>query len=58
MASECGICWTLIGQAAEGIRDRELDETADACAPQTHVQVKWLTTCMKQAAPQALIASA
>ncbi len=55
MANACDISWTMIGQAAQGARDRELLETANACENQTATQIKWLKTRMKQAAPQALL---
>jgi hypothetical protein len=55
MAQEIQISQTMIGQAAEGLRDRELDETVDACVEQTTTQIKWLRTRMKQAAPQTLL---
>ena len=55
MANACDISWTMIGQAAQGARDRELLETVNACENQTATQIKWLKTHMKQAAPQALL---
>lgn len=55
MAHECDIAWTIVGQAAEGLRDAELNDTVDGCEPETEIQIKWLKTRMKQAAPQALI---
>jgi hypothetical protein len=55
MAHACDISWTMIGQAAQGARDRELLETVNACEGQTATQIKWLKTRMKQAAPQALL---
>ncbi len=55
MANACAISWTVIGQAAQGARDRELLETVNACEGQTATQIKWLRTRMKQAAPQALL---
>jgi hypothetical protein len=55
MACECDISWTLIGQAAQGARDRELLDVVEACEDETAVQIKWLKTRMKQAAPQALV---
>ncbi len=55
MASACDMAWTMIGQAAQGVRDRELLETVNACEGETAVQLKWLRTRMKQAAPQALL---
>lgn len=55
MASTCDISGTMIGQAAQGARDRELLEIVNACDGQTATQIKWLRTRMKQAAPQALL---
>jgi hypothetical protein len=55
MAHACDISWTMIGQAAQGARDRALLETVNACEEQTATQIKWLKTRMKQAAPQALL---
>lgn len=55
MATECDMAWTLVGQAAQGARDRELLEVVEACEGETAVQLKWLKTRMKQAAPQALV---
>ena len=55
MAHFCDITWTMIGQAAQGARDRELLEAVDACEGQTATQIKWLETRMKQAAPQVLL---
>ena len=55
MANACDISWTMIGQAAQGARDRELLETVNTYVGQTATQIKWLKTRMKQAAPQALL---
>ena len=55
MANACDISWTMIGQAAQGVRDRDLLKTVNACEKQTATQRKWLKTRMKQAAPQALL---
>lgn len=55
MAAECDICWTVVGQAAQGARDRELLQAVQECERETAVQLKWLRTRMKQAAPQALV---
>jgi hypothetical protein len=55
MATECDVCWTMIGQAAQGARDEELLDVVHACERETSIQVKWLKTRMKQAAPQALV---
>jgi hypothetical protein len=55
MATECDIAWTLVGQAAQGVRDRDLLEVVEGCEGETAIQLKWLQTRMKQAAPQALV---
>jgi hypothetical protein len=55
MAAECDITWTLVGQAAKGTRDDELDDVVGRCEIETATQMKWLRTRMKQAAPQALV---
>jgi hypothetical protein len=43
MAIECDIAWTLVGQATQGARD------------ETAIELKWLRTRLKEAAPQALV---
>ena len=55
MASECDIAWTLVGQAAQGVRDRELLAVVRACEGETATQIKWARSRMKEAAPQALV---
>lgn len=55
MAAECDICWTVVGQAARGARDSELQQVVRRCEGETAIQLKWLRTRMKQAAPQALV---
>jgi hypothetical protein len=55
MATECDMAWTLVGQAAQGARDRELLAVVTRCEGETATQLKWLRTRMKEAAPQALV---
>jgi hypothetical protein len=55
MGAECDIAWTLLGQAAQGLRDGELLAVVRSCEGETAMQLKWLKTRMKQAAPQALV---
>jgi hypothetical protein len=55
MASTCDISWAMIGQAAQGVRDRELLEVVNSCENETYNQMKWIRTRMKVAAPQTLI---
>jgi hypothetical protein len=49
------MAWTLAGQAAQGARDRELLEVVQDSEGETEIQLKWLRTRLKQAAPQALV---
>lgn len=55
MAAECDVAWTVIGQAAQGLRDRDLLGVVEDCEERTATQLQWLRTRMKQAAPQALV---
>lgn len=55
MAAECDVAWTLIGQAAQGARDRDLLAVVQSCESETATQLSWLRSRMKQAAPQALV---
>jgi ferredoxin-nitrate reductase len=55
MVCHCDMAWTLVGQAAQGARDRELLAVVQECEGETEIQLKWLRTRMKQAAPQALV---
>ena len=55
MATECDISWTLVGQGAQGARDTELLAVVQRCEGETAIQLKWLKTRMKEAAPQALV---
>ena len=55
MAAEVDIVWTLVGQAAQGARDSELLAVVTGCEEETAIQLKWLRTRLKQAAPQALV---
>jgi hypothetical protein len=57
MATEADISWTLIGQAAQGVRDSDLLDVVLRCEDDTSVLLRWLKTRMKQAAPQALVVS-
>jgi hypothetical protein len=55
MASEADITWTLVGQAAQGAREEGLLSVVNGCESETAIQLKWLRSRMKQAAPQALV---
>lgn len=47
--------WTVVAQAAQGVRHRELLDVATSSNAETSRQLTWLNTRMKAAAPQALI---
>lgn len=57
LSSLVEMTWTVIGQAAQGLRDRELLHIVQSCEEDTSRQLQWLRTRIKQAAPQALIAA-
>jgi hypothetical protein len=49
------MAWTLVGQAAQALRDEELFELVQGCEGETAAQLLWLRSRMKEAAPQALV---
>jgi hypothetical protein len=55
MACDCDISWTMVGQGAQAARDSELLQVVRTSQPDTAMQVAWLRSRMKQAAPQALV---
>jgi hypothetical protein len=55
MASESAICWTIIRQASQGARDHELLQLAQDGETVAAGHIAWITTRMKEAAPQALV---
>jgi hypothetical protein len=57
LASFVDITWTAVKQAGMGVRDEELVSIVDDCEGETKTQLAWLSTRLKQAAPQALIAA-
>ncbi|MDJ0357024.1 MAG: hypothetical protein M3021_00035 [Actinomycetota bacterium] len=57
LANLVDITWTMVQQAAQGLRDTELLDVVGRCESEASTQLRWLTTRMKQAAPQALIAA-
>jgi hypothetical protein len=57
MAALCEMAWTVIGQAAQGLRDDELLEVVTRSERQTVTQLAWVRTRIEQAAPQALVVS-
>ena len=57
LASLVDVTWTMIHQAGSALRDQELLTIVEECHQETQVQLRWLQTRMKQAAPQALLAA-
>jgi hypothetical protein len=55
MATESDLCWIVIGRAAEGARDTELQEEAAHWHDETRVHLAWLRTQLTQTAVQALV---
>jgi hypothetical protein len=55
LATECDLAWTLVGQAASGLRDTELCDVVRLCEAETATQLQWLRTRLKQTAPQTLV---
>jgi hypothetical protein len=54
LASDVSLGWTVLGQAAQAARDEALLELVSESHPDTLRQLKWVTTRIKQAAPQVL----
>ena len=55
MACESAISWTMIRQASQGARDHELLQLAEDGETVTAGHIAWITTRMKEAAPQTLV---
>ena len=55
LVSYLDISWTVVGQAAQAVRDRDLLEVVGFCEKETSAHLAWLRTRMKEAAPQALV---
>src|SRR4051812_14089501 len=55
IATEVQVCCTILKQASDGLRDKELTAMCEEVERQTKRQLGWLMTRMKQAAPQTLI---
>jgi hypothetical protein len=54
-ASGVSVDWELIGQAAQGVRDRELLDVVSRCHPDTLRQSKWANAQIKEKATQILV---
>ena len=55
LTQEVQLCWTVIHQAALGLRDEDLKATYNECSARTQRQTEWLLGRIKVAAPQTLL---
>ncbi|GHF44039.1 hypothetical protein HNQ07_001902 [Deinococcus metalli] len=55
LTNEVQLCWTVLEQAAQALRDDELERVCQECGRDTKRQTAFLLTRIKQAAPQALV---
>jgi hypothetical protein len=55
LANEVEMCWIILNEAAQALRDEELQLSSSQFGGQIHRQITWLTTRIKQAAAQALV---
>ncbi|MFC4638929.1 hypothetical protein [Deinococcus hohokamensis] len=55
MTQEVQLCWTVLEQAAQALRDEELERICQECGKETKRQTSFFLTRIKQAAPQALV---
>ena len=58
LANEVHLCYTVLLQAARALRDLEMENICQQFDEQTHRQLLWLLSRIKQAAPQALVVAA
>lgn len=54
LAQEAEICWMAVLQAAQALRDSDLEGLAWRAKSQTHREISWLRTRIQQSAPQVL----
>ncbi|WP_110887979.1 molybdopterin oxidoreductase [Deinococcus yavapaiensis] len=55
MSNEVQLCWTVLEQAAQALRDDDLERVCKECGKETKRQTAFFLTRIKQAAPQALV---
>ncbi|WP_216329057.1 hypothetical protein [Deinococcus aestuarii] len=55
LANEVHLCWTVLEQAAQALRDDDLEQVCQECGKDTRRQIAFFLTRIKQAAPQALV---
>jgi hypothetical protein len=55
LATEAYLCWMILLQTAQALRDKEFIAACTKLGGETEGQRSWLQTRIKQAAPQALL---
>jgi len=55
LVNHIDVTWMMVGQAAQGDQDKELQGVVKDCEGDSQLEIRWLQTRMKQAAPQALL---
>jgi hypothetical protein len=55
LAGLVDITWTLVGQAAQGARDRDLIDVVGRCDHEITAQLAWLRMRMRSAVPQTVL---
>jgi hypothetical protein len=55
LANEVKLCYTVLHQAAQALRDQELEMSCLQYGEQTNRQITWLLTKIKQSAAQVLV---
>ena len=55
LVNEAKLCWMILLQAGQALRDGELEAACLKLGGETDGQLAWLQTRIKQAAPQALV---
>lgn len=53
-AARASLAWTVLGQGAQAVSDKELLATVTACHPETIRTMKWTVQKVKEASPQVL----
>lgn len=53
-AARASLAWTVLGQGAQAVSDKDLLATVTACHPETIRTMKWTVQKIKEASPQVL----
>jgi hypothetical protein len=53
-AARASLAWTVLGQGAQAVSDKELLATVTACHPETIRTMKWTVQKVKEVSPQVL----